>query len=86
MKIWIFVIGFFLGSIFGFSGVVSLVELIEKETEKVAVSSYGPEIPQCDKPLWERITDGCDDSTQDSNGDSVSEETVGQAVHERVHD
>ena len=27
--------------------------------EKKIVRSYGPKIPKCDKPLWERITDGC---------------------------
>lgn len=66
MKVFLFTLGFILGSIFGFSGVVSLVELIEQETEVVAVSKYGPEIPQCDKPLWERIKDGCEESTTDS--------------------
>ena len=66
MKTFLFTLGFILGSIFGFSGVVSLVEIIETETERVAVTTHGPKIPQCDKPLWERIKDGCDDSTTDS--------------------
>lgn len=65
VRTWMFVIGFMLGSIFGFSGVVSFVELIEKETEKV-VTMHGREIPKCEKPLWERIKDGCDESTTDS--------------------
>ena len=46
-----FILGFLCGAIFGFSGVVSFVELIEKETEK-AVVTYGREIPKCEKPLW----------------------------------
>lgn len=66
MKMFLFTLGFILGSIFGFSGVVSLVELIEQETEKVAVRTHGPEIPVCDKSLWERIKDGCEESTTDS--------------------
>ena len=66
MKMFLFTLGFILGSIFGFSGVVSLVELIEQETEKVAVTTHGPKIPVCDKPLWERIKDGCTESTEDS--------------------
>lgn len=64
---WKFLLGFFFGAIFGFSGVVSFLELVEKETNQV-VYSTGPDIPQCDKPLWERITDGCNEGTTDNTG------------------
>ena len=60
-----FILGFLAGAIFGFSGIVSFVELIEKETEKVVVYT-GREIPKCELPLWKRIKDGCTESTTDS--------------------
>ena len=65
MKMWMFIIGFVLGSTFGFSGAVKFLELVEVQTEKV-VEAHGRPIPKCDKPLWERIKDGCDESETDS--------------------
>jgi hypothetical protein len=35
---------------------------LEREANRPQVSEhYGPEIPECDKPLWERIKDRCQD-------------------------
>jgi hypothetical protein len=76
---WKFILGFFAGAIFGFSGVVSFVELIEKETDQV-VHRIGPEIQKCEKPLWERITDGCDESTDNGSGNDSRPEEMGADV------
>jgi len=76
---WKFIFGFFVGAIFGFSGVVTFVELIETNTNQV-VHRIGPEIPKCEKPLWERITDGCDPGTKDNSGDDNGTSQVGENV------
>jgi len=42
--------------------VVVIVGVAKAQTpEPIARSWSPPAIPHCDKPLWERITEGCDD-------------------------
>lgn len=54
-----FLTGLLLGAILTFWGVTEFVNIIALEQGSQAVSVYGREIPVCDKPLWERIKDGC---------------------------
>ena len=51
---------FFMGSIFGFWGATQFFDVVTLPEDKEVVSTIGPEIPQCDRELWERITDGCE--------------------------
>ena len=44
----------------------ALLENWHEEWQVVTEEGWTPrEIPQCDKELWERITDGCDDEGHD---------------------
>ena len=33
----------------------------ERPRPQVVAKDWRPDIPQCDKPLWDRIREGCDD-------------------------
>jgi hypothetical protein len=36
-----------------------LKQLRQAEQSAIIPRPIGPEIPQCDKPLWDRVKDGC---------------------------
>lgn len=36
------------------------------QNEAIPYRDWRPEIPQCDKPLWDRIREGCDEKQDDS--------------------
>ena len=61
----IFSFGFFMGM---WCGTILTSYLIEStQVVQVEPSSQYPEIPRCDKPLWNRIRHGCDDRKGEVN-------------------
>ena len=43
------------------------IRIAEMQARAQRITPRGRKIPKCDKPLWDRITDGCDDQVLDND-------------------